>query len=368
MPRQRILQIIPTLDQSGAEKQLSLLACHLPKDRFEVAVCAITRGGYYEQVLREHGIPVHVLAKRFKWDPRALLRLYRCIADFKPDIVQTWLFAGNSYGRVAAKLAKVPHIIASERCVDSWKGSYQFAIDRRLVHWTDVVVANSQAVSDFYVRQVGLPAEKMRVIPNAAVVPQNNGTDDTLPIREELHIGADETVIGFVGRLWPQKRVHDLIWATDVLRIAGWKIHLLVVGEGPRKPALERFARNLELQDHVHFLGHRQNVATLLRQMDVLVLPSKFEGMPNVALEAMHLGTPVVATDIPGMSELIIDGVTGLLVPPCKPFALAKAIDQLLRDPARRSIIAEAARDRVTQHFSVERMVSAYQQLYEALA
>lgn len=369
MPPRKILQIIPTLDQSGAEKQLALLAAGLPRDRFDVRVCALTRGGYYEEQLREAGVPVTVLGKRFKWDLTAFWRLYKLIKDFQPEIVQTWLFAGNCYGRVAARMAKTPHIVASERCVDSWKGAYQFAIDRKLVEWTDVVVANSFAVKHFYESHVRLPGSKIRVIANAASLPEDLSlTDDSkAELLQQLGIPPGDPVVGFVGRLWPQKRVQDLIWATDVLRISGWKIHLLIVGDGPRRPMLERFARTLELQEHVHFLGHREDVPALLSAMDLLVLPSKFEGMPNVALEAMQLGTPVVATRIAGMDEVVVDGVTGSLVDVGKPFALAKGIDHLLRDPERRKRFAEAAKDRVAQYFSVQRMVDAYVELYDEL-
>jgi glycosyltransferase involved in cell wall biosynthesis len=368
MPPAKILQIIPTLDQSGAEKQLTLLASNLDPQRYQTRVCALTRGGHYENELREAGVQVDVLTKRFKWDLTAFWRLHRLIRDYEPDIVQTWLFAGNCYGRAAARLAKVPSVIACERCVDSWKGAYQFAIDRKLADWTDAVVANSNAVRRFYETHVRLPAEKLRVIANAAPEPKLTG--DRAEKRQALSrwdIDPQAPVIGFVGRLWPQKRVQDLIWATDVLRISGWKIQLLIVGDGPRRPMLQRFARSLELQDHVRFLGHQPDVPSLIQGMDVLVLPSKFEGMPNVALEAMHLGTPVVATRIPGMDEVVVDGVTGSLVDPCKPFALAKGIDQLLRDPDRRERFAESAKDRVVERFSVENMTRAYSRLYDEL-
>jgi len=366
MAPRKILLIIPSLDQSGAEKQLSLLATRLPKERFDVTVCAITRGGHYEKPIRDAGIDVHVLGKRFKWDPTAYWRLSRLIQRLRPEIVHTWLFAGNCYGRLAARQAKVPHILASERCVDVWKRQYQFAIDRWLAKYTDFVVANSNAVRDFY-QKVGIPAEKLIVIPNAAppIVPrQHLGREAKLA---EFGLASSGPTIGFIGRLWPQKRVHDLIWAVDVLRISGWKSHLLIAGDGPRRAALERFTRNLDLESHVHFLGHQKDIDGLLDAIDVVVVPSRFEGMPNTVLEAMRAGKPVIATRIPGMDEVVLDGITGILVEPKQPFALARAISRLLSDQELRERMGAAGKQRIQEAFSVERMVDSYSELYESV-
>lgn len=370
MERIRILEIIPTLDQSGAEKQLALLATHLPPERFEVAVCALTRGGYYEHILRAGGIPVDIIGKRFKWDPTALFRLARRIRQYEPLIVHTWLFAGNCYGRLAARWAKAPHVVASERCVDRWKRQYQFALDRRLARWTDSIVVNSQAVRAFY-EQVGIAAAKLRVIPNA-IAPLPGEVVEAAGEREtvlaELGIAPNQPTLGFIGRLWPQKRVQDLIWATDVLRISGWQVNLLIIGEGPRRPALERFTRSLELNSLVHFLGHRKDTRRLLSAMDVVALPSTFEGMPNAALEAMQAGKPVVAARIAGMDEVVVDGSTGVLVEPKRPFAIAQAVHELLSDPAKRERMGRAGQSRVKELFSLDRMIGAYAQLFEELA
>lgn len=384
MTQIRILHVIPTLDQSGAEKQLALLAKNLPADRYEVHVCAITRGGYYEQVLRDAGVAVHRLAKRLKWDPFTLWRLKRLMSDLKPDIVQTWLFAGNAYGRVAAKWAGVPRVIASERCVDEWKSGYHFQVDRLLARWTNRFVVNAVAIRNFYVR-LGIPAQRVCVIPNAIAPaptsePSPSGrvrgevaslTTDHWPlatnIRQSLGIPRDIPLIGFVGRLWPQKRVQDLIWSSDILRLSGWNFHVVVVGDGPRRTSLESFADSLEITDRVHFLGHRADARDIIGALDMLVLPSKFEGLPNVLLEAMQAAVPVVATRIPGVDEVVVDGSTGILVPPREPLELARGMRTLLNDPALARRMGEAGRDRALREFSLERMIENYQRLYDEL-
>jgi glycosyltransferase involved in cell wall biosynthesis len=361
----RVLHVIPTLDQSGAEKQLSLLALHLPKDAFDVHVCTLTRGGPFEKTLRDAGIPVHSISKRLKWDPMALYRLYRYMADLKPDIVQTWIFAANCYGRVAARWAGVPHILASERCIDEWKGSYHFAIDRRLARQSSRIIVNADAIGEFLVRN-GIEREKIVTIKNAVVaedlIPQNS-----YKTRAGLGVPNDGPLIGCIGRLWPQKRVQDLIWAADILRLSGWKVSILVIGDGPRRASLERFAESLEITDLVRFLGHRSDVSEILPLLDLVVLPSSYEGLPNVLLEAMAAGKPVVACRIPGVNEVVIEGQTGLLVPPKNPLELARAIRTLLDDPVRRVSLGAAGRRRVVEEFSLARMIDQYQGLYFSL-
>ena len=133
MPPARVLLVIPTLDQSGAEKQLTLLATGLPRDQFDVRVVALTRGGPYAENLERHGIPVTILAKRWKFDPFCLWRLRRVIRDWQPAIIHTWLFAANAYGRMVAGGRGQPPVIVSERCVDTWKSGWQLKLDRRQI-------------------------------------------------------------------------------------------------------------------------------------------------------------------------------------------------------------------------------------------
>jgi len=363
--KRRVLHIIPSLDQSGAEKQLALAAIHLPREKYDVRVIAVTRGGHYEQVLREAGVDVHVIGKRFKWDPMTLYRLFAMIKEFQPDIVQTWIFAGNAYGRVAAHWAKVPHIIASERCVDEWKSGYHFLIDRFLMRWTNRIVVNAEGIRRFYVRQ-GLADEAITTIPNAIEArPLDDAPTDK--IRESLGVPPDVPLVGFIGRLWPQKRVQDLIWAADILRMSGWNFRIVIVGDGPRRAALERFADALEITSIVHFVGHRNDAAEIMRVLTMLVLPSKFEGLPNVALEAMMAGKPVIGTRISGTDEVVIDGETGILIPPQQPLELARAVRTILADPSLGRRMGAAGRDRVLKEFSIEGMIAKYQRLYDGL-
>ena len=362
----RILFIIPTLDRSGAEKQLTLLATRLPRDEFQVEVCALTRGGPYETDLRAAGIPVTVLGKRLKIDPAAALKLSRLIGRGRFDIVHTWLFAANWHGRAVAWLRGVPILVASERCADEWKGSLELTLDRVLAPRTDAIIGNSRAVIDFYAAR-GIDPNKLVLIPNG-IIHEPLPVVDRTAVLKEIDVEPDAQVMGYVGRLWPQKRVRDAIWAVEVIRNIKPKIMLLVIGDGPDRMDLIDYAEKVEIVDRIRFLGHREDVPRLMAAMDVLVLPSEFEGMPNAAMEAMNAALPVVASDIPVNNELVVDGETGFLVPVGDTKALANRVNRLFDDAVLRAGLGQAGQRRVRELFAAEKMFEAHAKLYRELA
>jgi len=373
----RILEIIPTLGRSGAEKQLTLLAGALPRDEFDVHVCALTRGGPLEADLREAGIPVSMVGKRLKIDPAAFLRLRRLIARLRPDLVHTWLFAANAYGRAAAVACGVKRLVAGERCVDPWKTWAHLSIDRLLARYSVRIVANSPGVKEFYVRH-GLPAEKFEVIPNgvAAAPPVTTTRAEVLA---ELGLPAGARLVAILGRLWPQKRVKDAIWAADMLKVVRDDVHLLVIGDGPDHEKLLKFREQVRIADLVHFLGHRADVPRLLPHLEALWSPSAYEGQSNAILEAMAAGIPVIATDVPGTRDLVVHETTGYLVPTTARAASATTVNRdvaaglashtlrLLDDPELGRRLGQAARRRMLDEFSVETMVARYRDLYRRL-
>ncbi|HVX10640.1 MAG TPA: glycosyltransferase [Pirellulales bacterium] len=358
----RVLHVIPTLDRSGAEKQLVLLVKGLAREEFDPHVCVLTRTGPYEAELREAGVPITVIGKPHKVDPAAFLRLKRRIAALRPDLVHTWLFAANSYGRAAALAAGTKHVVAAERCVDPWKVWHELAIDRWLARRTDRIVVNSTGIREFYARH-GLPHEKFVVIPNGVPAPEPC-TIGREPLLAELGLPPTARLIGAVGRLCPQKRVKDLIWAADLLKVVRDDVHLLIVGDGPHRERLEQFRRQVRIEDKVHFLGHRSDVPRLLPHFDLLWLASEYEGLPNVIMEAMAAEVPVVATDIPGNRDLVVSDETGYLVPLGDRAAFARQANKLLEDAALARRLGEAGRRRVLTEFTVERMVERHAQLY----
>jgi len=353
--------LIPTLVQSGAEKQLVLLATGLPRDEFDVHVTCLTSGGPYEETLREAGIPVTILGKRFQFDPLAFFRLRRHLRERNPDILHTWLFAANSYGRMAVSRGTNTRVIVSERCVDTWK-SWQLRVDRWLVDRTDSLVGNSQAVVDFY-KPLGYPESKLRVIPNGVETPPLPSQSRAAFIAD-LGLPQDAKIAMVVGRLAAQKRVTDLLWSMQLLRQADPRAYLVIVGDGPLRASLEQYAREVEVISHVRFLGHRPDASSLLYHADIVWLGSEFEGMSNSLMEAMACARPIVATAIPPNQELIQHGVQGELVNLGDSAGFAQYSLKLLKDNALATQLGAAARQRVETELSVARMIERHVNLY----
>src|SRR6185312_9533424 len=170
------------------------------------------------------------------------------------------------------------------------------------------------------------------------------------------------------GRLAEQKRVDDLLKALDLVQHVQPDVRTLIAGEGPLRERLEETASAYRLDGRVRFLGHREDVPRLLAASDMLVLPSSYEGLPNVVLGAMRFRKPVVATAAPGTTEVVVDGETGLLVPIGDQIQLARAIRDLARDPAQARRLGEAGRVRVEAQFTAAAMVDHFAELYEQLA
>lgn len=359
----RVLEIIPSLDQAGAEKQLVLLAQGLARAGVEVHVAVLTRLGPLVEPLREAGVEVHLVGKTWKVDPAAFRRLARYIRQLAPQLVHTWIFAANAYGRAAALSARVPYVLAGERCVDLWKGWAHLALDRALARRTEGIVTNSSGVVEYYVQQ-GIARDKFFVIPNGVTVPPAADPAVRTEVRRELGLPDESRLIGAVGRLWPQKRYKDLIWAADLLKVVRDDTHLLIIGEGPERERLERFRGQVQIRDRVHLLGQRSDVPRLLAALDCFWLGSGYEGQSNALMEAMALGLPVVATDIPGNQDLIEHQASGILVPVGDRAGFARWTQSLIDDVELGRRVGSAARSRMGEQFSVEAMVQRHLDLY----
>ncbi len=365
MSAKRILQIIPSLDRAGAEKQLALLVQGLPRNEFDVHVCALTCGGSLCAELEQANIPVHIIGKRWKIDPITAWKLHRLLHHLRPDLVHTWMFIGNSYGRALAVFSGAERVVASEQCDGYWKGKYELAVDRFLTRWTDRIIVNSKGVYDFYAAR-GIDTAKIELIAN--------GLPEYAPSRltrrellSDLSLPPDSKVVAVIGRLCPRKRIRDAIWAGELLKVVRDDVHILIIGDGPQRYQLERFCENIEIRDRVHFLGHRNDVDQIISHLDVVWLASSHEGFPNSIMESMAAGVPVVATDIPGNRDLVIHNTTGYLFPVGDRAALASWTNHLLDNPEKSRDMGKAGCAALKNQYPVDTLVHRHAAVYRQL-
>jgi glycosyltransferase involved in cell wall biosynthesis len=335
----------------------------MDQDRFALTVACLYGGdGPIADEIRALGIPVLDLGMTSKWRWDALWRLYRLLRRKRPTILHTWMFHANIPGRVLGRLAGVPIIISGERTM-GMESRWRYWLNRLTAPTTDRVTCVSQQVADFVVSHVGIPQDKVVVIPNGVEVPDVERSPGGRGARTKLGLPIDQVMVGTVARLDPVKRLDMLFQALRSLP----DVYAVIVGDGPERARLMALSDRIELTGRIHFPGQQRDVWPWLAAMDVFALSSDWEGMSNALLEAMAVGLPVVATAVGGTPDVVVDGVTGLLVPPRDPSALAKALATLVRDPDLRRKMGQAGRERVLQHFSVERMVERTQNLYDQL-
>jgi len=359
----RILHVIATLDPAGAENQLTRLVLNLDKARFSPLVCCLTRGGPLEEKLARGGVPYRILYKQGKCDPVALLKLTALMRRFRPHVVHTWMFTSNAYGRTAAILAGAPIRVSTELSVDEWKWGPYRLVDRLLLWFTDAVIANAEAVKNFYVNRERVPPSKISLIRNgiALNVFQPRPKQEA---RKRLGIPPAAQVIGGAGRLDPQKGFSFLLEAMPEVRKRRPDAMLVIAGEGAERGTLEGLAARLGLRDCVKLIGRTEDMAGFMSSLDLFALPSVWEGLPHVVMEAMACGCPVVAARVGGVSELIAEGVTGITVQPQCPKALAEGIVALLEDDRARLGMGRKAHEVAQRDFDFMEMVRQTEELY----
>ncbi len=356
----RILYLVTELDPGGAERQLVALATGLDRKRFDPAVASLAPLGAMARPLREAGIPVFSLAARGATDFRVLPRLKRLLAETEPDLLHTFLFHANVAGRLCARLAGLSCPVAASVRVEDPRPLHRWG-EKATSRWADVFIANSASLGGFLRDRVRIPPAKIAVIPNAllpmpAVAPRRFRTLLNLDRRIPLVVG--------VGRLHRQKGFDLLVEALALWPEMATRPVLALVGAGPEEARLKRLAMRRGVEGSLRFVGAMDSAAEALADADVVTIPSRWEGMPNVAMEAMALGRPVVATRVGALPELL--GEAGVLVPPGDPGAMATAIATLLANPERARSLGEAARARI-RDYSPARMVDAHAALYGRL-
>jgi glycosyltransferase involved in cell wall biosynthesis len=270
------------------------------------------------------------------------------------------MFHSNVMGRVVGRMAGVPRVIASEQTMGQ-EGRGRRELNRLTAPLADKVICVSQSVADFARDTIGIPSDQLVVIPNGV------DTSFFVPAPSPPLFESDEALFGYVGRLHPVKGVNYLVAAFARVAAAHPHIRLQLVGEGSEYAALVKQAQELGVASQVEFLGRRSDIADLMRNMDILVLPSLWEGMPNVALEAMACGLPLIATAVGGTPEVVVDAKTGLLVPSQDVEALAAAMAKMLQNPEWVERMGRAGRERVECSFSIQNTVQMTVDLYDAL-
>lgn len=363
MSRLRTLFVIDELDIGGTEQQILETVRRIDRDRFEPYVCCFRHGAKAREI-ESLGVPVLHEPKRLKADPGLVLRLAAMMRRERFDIVQTYLWTANTWARLAARLAGVRWVLASERNVDIWEETYKRVVGRWLARSTDRIIANSEAVRQYLLKRGGLDADKVVTIYNGVNFERFRTPCDPRLRRSELGIGDDVVLAGCLARIEPAKDHGTLLQAMALISNRLPKLHLALIGGGSEEDRLKHMARDLGIGERVHFVGFRTDAAEWLQSVDISILSSVKEGLSNTVLESMAAGKAVVATDVGGNAEVIVENETGFLVPSRSPAELGAALARVASSPEMMASFGKAGRRRADGLFSVDSMVTHTERLY----
>jgi sugar transferase (PEP-CTERM/EpsH1 system associated) len=365
MDRVRIMHVVDSLGTGGTEEGIRKLLSGLDGNAFEQAVCTVAPCTQSETL----GARIFSVGNSGGGRQMLVARFKQVFESEQPHVVHSrnW---GAIEAIVAARLARIRAIVHSEHGLES--STYQRqplrrnAIRRLCFAWTDRVFAVSHALRAYYAQQLRMKEDRIGVIPNGVDTERfRTRPEMRIAYREKLGVAPDTVVIGTVGRLDPIKDHRTLFLGVDLLLAMGVAVHLVIVGDGPERKALEASIQTRNaFSGRVTFAGETSDVVSYLNSFDIFVLPSLAEGMSNALLEAMSVGVACVATRVGGNPELIEDGSSGLLFDAGDARALAARLKTLASNPRYRQELGGNARRRVEKCFSLHRMMHNYTRLY----
>ncbi len=369
--RIKILYILNTFGIGGAERHYTELLKRISRSNFDVLACCLWKRG---ELLKElDNVDVDIvdldLMKRY-WQrlPLELWNLRRWIHRERVDIVHSYLFHSNIVGALAGRLSGVRVIVSKRALNTTWITRKHVMINRFVNRCADKITVVSDAVARSVMESEKVPAEKIvRIYNGVDFEKMSRRQMDQKAARLSLGIENGGPIIGTVAHLSKKKGHRYLLEAAREIVADFPDAVFLWAGEGELEGELRQLAIQWELAGNIRFLGYRLDVPSLLEALDMFVLPSVEEGMPNALLEAMAKKVPVVATDVGGNPEVVEHERSGILVPPQNASALAGGMMRILRQPSVAASMAEAGARRVRDRFRIEVMIQEIEQLYRDL-
>ena len=355
-----VVHVIDRLPPDGAER----LIAEVIKNRSAVLsyrVLCLVEGGELVAEIEQAGVPVDVLGKKGKIDFSLIPRMMAYFKEHQVAVVHTHLFTADAWARLAAKLAGVGCIVSTAHSINSWKGPVHKVIDWLLTAATDRVIACSETVAT---------SLRDQAIPKAKIITIANGID-LARIESEARVDLaqyrlveDASVWCVVGRLNEAKGHSDLLDALAVYRDQGHQFSCVFVGEGELQAAIEAQIAELNLGEQVKLLGWHPSAIGFIKGSDALLMPSRWEGLPMTLLESMAAGTPVVATAVGGIPDVISHGANGLIYPAGDAAALCECLQKLQYEPEGIAMMAKEAKQHARAHYSAEKVARDYENLY----
>jgi glycosyltransferase involved in cell wall biosynthesis len=354
----KALHCIQTMTGGGAERQLAYLAAHLGATGWDVHV-ALTRRGTNWARLERSGAVIHELSGRSPYDPRLFAGLRRVMREVAPDIVQTWLLQMHVFGGLAAIMSRRPWIFSERASAAAYQRSLRSITYNGMARFASAIVSNSRTGDRYWKERLGDRVTRY-VIPNGVPTDEIGAEPPATDLIAGIAPG--RRLVLFAGRLEAQKNIEVLLRALGIVLDRHPDVGALCCGEGPLRGSMDRWIAGHMTAGRIRVGGYEPRLWGVMKRASVFVSPSLFEGSPNVVLEAMAAGTPLVVSDIPEHRELL-DETCARLVDPASPEKLAGAIEDVLRDPAGAAGRARVAAERAAS-YGLPAIARRYSEVY----
>lgn len=360
----KVLFCIETISSGGVEQTRLTLARHLPKSEFEIKIICTNASGPIADGLKKEGVELFVIGSMkgpFDWNTHK--QVQQVIKEYRPDIIHGGVFEGNSMAAISGFLKRVPVIILEETSDPQNRSGRANWLLRQYVRLADKIIAISPDVKHYLTSKAKISPENVRMINNGVTIPKYPTQKRISMKRTDLGLAKSDVVVGFVGRLFnDHKRVTDLLEAVALL--ADPRIKVLIVGDGRDKGLVVEKLNSLGLLEKVIMAGYQNETTLYYSMMDIFCVPSAREGFGLVAAEAMLHHLPVIASEVGGLKNVVVDGETGYLVPPKDPIAIASKINELILDAEKRTQMGEMGYRRSMENYTADQYCKNIQNLY----
>lgn len=365
MSPRRLLVATDEMEIGGSQRQISYLLGGLDRTRWQPELVFFRNQSFLVDELRAQGIVVHHIPKRRRVDLRFVLAYASLLRRNRYDLVHAFSLTAELWTLVAGLLARRrPPLVASVRGLYLDQPLPFWRLKRFVLSRSAAVIANARAGAAAAAQRSGTAPERFSVVPNGMLPIERQPRDLSARLRQAIGAPQGRPFGLFVGRLVTQKNIPCLVRALKELPPAS-RPWIAFAGNGPLRADIETMREAAGLDGDIRLLGEREDTAALMQAADFLVLPSSFEGMSNVLMEAMSVGCPVIASAIGGNPELVDDGETGLLFPSDDAHALAAQLQRMSSDPALRARLAENAARKVHERYSIDNLVTSTSAIYE---
>lgn len=357
----KVVNIVEDLKIGGLERNLAHIVDNLDRKMFSVEVWCIDRGGVIADELISKGYRVRILGLKTYHNPMNILRLSHLLSNSRVHILHSHGYFANTMGRLAAILARIPVIIAhvqNSHWTINERSERNYKVDRILSIFSNKIIACSRVAADFQIQRAGIKRNKISVIHNCADTNLFSLSSPPPALPQAWGIKKTDFLIGNLARLTKVKGHRNLLEAVSLSAKSINNLKVVICGDGDQKEALLKLRNKLKLDDLVIFAGNRNDVQKILPLLDVYIHPTLIrEGLPLAILEAMAAKLPVIATDIGGVREAVVDSRTGLIVPPGNPVSLSDAILRLYKSKPLRQKMGNEGYYRCLNFFNIDTMI-----------